>query len=206
MRADTPTKGERGEATRTALITAARNLFREFGYGGVGTEEIVRRAAVTRGALYHHFADKSDLFRAVNEHVETEVVDAIAAEMEGIEDPLDQLIAGARAYLEICTDPAITRITLMDAPSVLSWEEWREAGMSHGQGLIIAVLQSGIDAGELQPQPVNALAHILTGALGEAGMMIANASDPDTTRAEFETAMVALLDGLRAAPSQASTG
>ncbi len=192
------TKAEQGEATRATLMRAARELFTEHGYGGVGTEEIVRRAQVTRGALYHHFADKKDLFRAVHEQIEGEVIVAVGAQMTNPDaDPYELLVDGARALLDICTDPAITRVTLVDAPSVLGWEEWREIDMRHGLGIVIAGLQGGMDAGVLRPQPVRSLAHLLLGAMGEAGMVIANAGDPEAARAEVEPALLGLLEGLR---------
>jgi AcrR family transcriptional regulator len=194
------TKAEQGEATRATILRAARELFTEHGYGGVGTEEIVRRAKLTRGALYHHFADKKDLFRAVHEQIEGEVMEAIGARMATAEgDPFALLVVGTRAYLDVCTDPAITRITLVDAPSVLGWEEWREIDMRHGLGIVIAGLQGGMDAGVLRPQPVRPLAHLLLGAMGEAGMVIANAADPEATRADVEPALLGLLEGLRVA-------
>ena len=194
------TKAEQGEATRAALMRAARELFTEHGYGGVGTEAIVRRARVTRGALYHHFADKKDLFRAVHEQIEGEVMAAIGAQMAGADgDPLALLTIGTRAYLDVCTDPAITRVTLVDAPSVLGWEEWREIDMRHGLGIVIVGLQGGMDSGVLRPQPVRPLAHLLLGAMGEAGMVIANAADPAAARAEVEPALLGLLEGLRVA-------
>jgi AcrR family transcriptional regulator len=192
------TKAEQGEATRAALVRAARELFTERGYGGVGTEEIVRRAKLTRGALYHHFADKKDLFRAVHEQMEGEVIEAIVARMAGTGDPFELLLIGTRAYLDVCTDPAITRVTLVDAPSVLGWEEWREIDMRHGLGIVIAGLQGGMDVGVLRRQPVRPLAHLLLGAMGEAGMVIANAGDPKAARGEVEPALVGLLEGLRA--------
>lgn len=192
------TKAEQGEATRAALVRAARDLFTEYGYGGVGTEEIVRRAKLTRGALYHHFADKKDLFRAVHEQIEDEVMEAIGVQMaDAAADPFELLIVGTRAYLDVCTDPAITRVTLVDAPSVLGWEEWREIDMRHGLGIVIAGLQGGMDAGVLRRQPVRALAHLMLGAMGEAGMVIANAADPAAARAEVEPALLGVLDGLR---------
>jgi AcrR family transcriptional regulator len=194
------TKAEQGEATRATLMRAARELFTEHGYGGVGTEEIVRRAQVTRGALYHHFADKKDLFRAVHEQIEGEVIVAVGAQMSNPDaDPYELLVDGARALLDICTDPAITRVTLVDAPSVLGWEEWREIDMRHGLGIVIAGLQGGMEAGVLRPQPVRPLAHLLLGAMGEAGMVIANAADPEAARAEVEPALLGLLEGLRVA-------
>jgi AcrR family transcriptional regulator len=190
-------KAEQGEATRAALVGAARALFTESGYAGVGTEEIVRRAKVTRGALYHHFEDKKDLFRAVHEQIEEEMVGAIAAKMADVDDPIELLIVGTRAYLDVCTDPAIARITLSDAPSVLGWEEWREIDARYGLGLIMLGLQGGMDAGALRSQPVKPLAHLMLGAMGEAGMAIANAADPAAERAEMEPALLSLIEGLR---------
>ena len=195
------TKAEQGEASRATLVRAARELFTERGYGGVGTEEIVRGAKLTRGALYHHFADKKDLFRAVHEQIEEEVMGAIAAQMAAAAsdaDPFAVLALGTRAFLDACTDPAITRIALVDAPSVLGWEEWREIDARYGLGIVVAGLQGGMDAGVLRRQPVQPLAHLLLGAIGEAGMVIANAADPELARAEVEPALLGLLEGLRA--------
>src|SRR5436853_7249708 len=119
-------KAVRAQATRDALVQAALELFAERGYSEVGTEEIVARARVTRGALYHHFADKRDLVRAVHEHTEAELVDGIAKRIAGVEDPWELMVAGTRAFLEACDDPAVKQITLIDAPVVLGWQEWRE--------------------------------------------------------------------------------
>lgn len=190
-------KEERAQATRAALVSAARDLFTEHGYAGVGTEEIVGRAQVTRGALYHHFADKRDLFRAVHEQMEGEIVDAIAARMEGEADPLELLKTGTRAFLDACMDPAHAQVNLLDAPSVLGWAEWREIDMRYGMGLVTAGLQAGMEAGVLREQPIRPLAHLLLAAMGEAAMMIANAKDPQATRDEMEESLLELLEGLR---------
>ncbi len=192
------TKEEGAQATRTALMTAARELFTERGYAAVGTEEIVGRAKVTRGALYHHFTDKRDLFRAVHEQMEKEIVDAIAARMDGTTDPLELLKIGTRAFLDACMDPAHAQVNLLDAPSVLGWAEWREIDMRYGMGLMTAGLQGGIDAGVLRGQPVLPLAHLLLAAMGEAAMMIANSQTPKATRDEMEVSLLELLEGLRA--------
>src|SRR5262245_34368391 len=122
-------------ATREALIEAALALFTERGYAGVGTEEIVARAKVTRGALYHHFEDKRDLFRAVFERVEGDLMERIGATMEGAQDPWDLMVRGMRAFLDACEEPAVKQIALLDAPAVLGWEEWREIDNRHGLGL-----------------------------------------------------------------------
>jgi AcrR family transcriptional regulator len=186
-----------GDATRTALLRAAHDLFAERGYAAVGTEEIVARAGVTRGALYHHFADKKDLFRAVHEQLEGALVADIADRIAGIEDPWELVVVGVRAFLDACTDPALMRISLLDAPAVLGWAEWREIDERHGLGLVSFGLQNAMDRGTFAPQAVRPLAHLLIGAMAEAAMVIANASDPARARAEVEPPLLALLEGLR---------
>lgn len=192
-------KAEQSEATRGALVAAARELFAERGYGAVGTEEIVRAAGVTRGALYHHFGGKRDLFQSVYEEVEAELVQRIATEAMTAADPLEALAAGAHAVLEACEDPAVQRIALMDAPSVLGWEAWREIGMRYGLGLVEATLQAGIDANVLAPQPVRPLAHLLLGAIDEGAMVVARADDVPAARAEVGASFEGLLNALRVA-------
>ena len=189
---------EEARATREALIAAGRALFAARGYAAVGTEEIVRRANVTRGALYHHFADKRDLFRAVHEGVEEELVAGIGERMTGVSDPWEVMVAGTRAFLDACGEPAVKQIVLTDAPAVLGWSEWREIDERYGLGLMKAALGGAIDAGVLRPAPLDALSHLMLGALSEAAFLIANASDPAATRTETEEALLELLAGLRA--------
>jgi AcrR family transcriptional regulator len=191
-------KAEQSQATRAALIATARALFAQRGYAAVGTEEIVRATGVTRGALYHHFAGKLELFRAVYEDVERQLVQRIAASaMSSASDPLQALHAGAEAFLDACEDPAVQRIALLDAPSVLGWEQWREIGLRYGFGLVEATVQAAMDAGLLDPQPVRPLAHLLLGALDEGAMLLARADDGGKTRAEVGASVARILDALR---------
>jgi len=192
------TNAERSEATRAHLVATATRLYAEHGYAGVGTEEIVRQAGLTRGALYHHFADKRELFRAVHEAVEAEVVNRIAAGVAGLADPWDLMVAGMRTYLDLCTDPTVRQITLIDGPSVLGWKEWREIDARYGLGLVRNVLDAAMDAGVLRRQPVEPLAHLLLAAMAEAGLMVGTAPDPTAEREAVEGPLVALLEGLRA--------
>lgn len=189
-------QAERSEGTRAALVKAARELFAERGYGGVGTEEIVGRAQVTRGALYHHFDDKRDLFRAVHESMEEELVASIGAQIESVADPVELLEAGTRAFLDACEDPAIARISLIEAPSVLGWQEWREIDARYGLGLVSVALKNAIDAGAIREQPIEPLGHLLLAAMGEAGIMVATAENPAAKRAEVEASLLGLLEGL----------
>jgi AcrR family transcriptional regulator len=192
------TQAERSQATRDALIEAARLLFAERGYAGVGTEEIVRAAGVTRGALYHHFGGKRDLFEAVYERIEVELAQRIAtgALERGATEPLEAMRAGAEMFLRACTEPDVQRIVLLDGPSVLGWDRWREIAAEHGLGLIEATLQAAIDAGAIAEQPVRPLAHVLMGALDEAAMLVARAADPDLMRVEVGRTLDLLLAGL----------
>jgi AcrR family transcriptional regulator len=179
---------------------AARALFAERGYAAVGTEEIVRAAGVTRGALYHQFREgKEALFEAVFEVVEAETTQRIAdVALAGATDPVAALRNGARAFLEICAEPEVERVALLDAPSVLGWARWREIGFRYGLGLVAATLQAGIDAGVIAPQPVTPLAHLLLGALDEGALYVARADDPDAARAEVTGVVDRLIDGLAA--------
>jgi AcrR family transcriptional regulator len=191
------TRAARGDATRESLLRAAHDLFAERGYAAIGTEEIVARAGVTRGALYHHFADKQDLFRTVHEDLERSLVAGIGLQIVGIEDPWELIVTGVRAFLDACTDPAIMRIALLDAPAVLGWAAWREIDERYGLGLVSFGLQNAMDGGVLAARPVRPLAHLLMGAMAEAAMVIANADDPAAARDEVEPPLLALLAGLR---------
>ncbi len=164
----------------------------------MGTEELVARAGVTRGALYHHFRDKQDLFRAVHEHLEQQLVITVGAAMGHVTDPMEGLTTGIAAFLGACTDPPFIQIALQDAPTVLGWSTWREIDERYGLGLVTAGLSGAMDAGAIRRQPVRPLAHLMLGALGEAALFIANSDDPAAARHQIEPALLTLLDGLRA--------
>ncbi|MDX6610511.1 MAG: hypothetical protein QOF85_2436 [Solirubrobacterales bacterium] len=192
------TQAERSGATRAALVEAARPLFAKRGYAGVGTEEIVRAAGVSRGALYHHFAGKRELFEAVYERIEVELAERIAASAleANAASPLEAMRLGAEMFLAASTEPETQRIVLLDGPSVLGWDRWREIASEHGLGLIEATLQAAIEAGAIEQQPVRPLAHVLMGALDEAAMLVARADDPERMRVEVGKTVETLLDGL----------
>ncbi len=192
-------KAEQSEATRAALIAAGRRLFGERGYSGVGTEEIVRAAGVTRGALYHHFGGKSDLLDAVYRQVEEEITARIAevALSSGAAGPLDSLREGVAMFIDVCAEEEVQRIVLLDGPAVLGWDRCREIAVSYGLGLIEASLEAAIEAGEISPQPVKPLAHVLMGALDEAAMLVARSEGPQP-REQVTAVLDRLLESLRA--------
>lgn len=196
-----PTRAEQSDATRRALVAAARDLFATHGFADTGTEAVVKAAGVTRGALYHHFRDKTDLFRAVYEDLEQDLVERVVAEVAAAGDPLDVLRRGAEAFLDACLDPAVHRVVLLEGPSVLGWAAWREIDQAYGLGLVRTALEAAMSAGAIRTVPVEALSHVLLGALVEGAMLLANAEDRAATRADLGEAIRALVDGLAAPPA-----
>ena len=191
-------KAEQSLQTRAALIGAARELFAQRGYADVGTEEIVRAAGVTRGALYHHFEGKRELFEAVYEDLERELVERVAQSAElQTSDPLEILRIGAHAFLDASEDPAVQRIALLDAPAVLGWARWREIGMRYGLGVVQATLQAAVDARVIDDQPVEPLAHMILGAIDVGAMLVARADDGGKTREAVGASVTRFLDALR---------
>jgi AcrR family transcriptional regulator len=193
----TTRKAEQADATRNALVGVARQLFTERGFAATSTNEIADRAGVTRGALYHHFAAKDDLFRAVFEQLEAEIAEQVAREALAGPDPFEQLRLGCRAFLDACLDPAVQRIVLLEGPGVLGWETWQEIEERYGYGLVATGVEAAIAAGVFDQQAVEPLAHVLFGALAQAGLVVARADDPGAARAQMEAATDRLLDGLR---------
>jgi AcrR family transcriptional regulator len=192
------TQAERTEATRRALLDAARELFAEKGFADTGTEEIVRAAGVTRGALYHHFRDKTDLLHALVEELESETTSKVmeAAARAGPLGTWEHLLAGCEAFLDECLDPAVRRIILIDAPSALGWERWREIQSRHALWLVQTALQAAMDAGLIAPQPIEPLSHLFLGGLTEAALAMTRAEDVKAARRQTGESIEHLLRGL----------
>ena len=191
------TQAERSEATRAALVEAARALFGAEGYAAVGTTALARAAGVSRGALYHQFADKAELFAAVVEVVEE---DLVAGMVERVSAPgaseANLLEVGVEAWLDVCAQPEVQQIVLLDGPVVLGWDRWREVGLRHGGGLVEAAVTEAMADGTIAEAPVRPLVHVLIGALDEAALYVAQADDPATARAEVTAALHRLVSGL----------
>ncbi|MEX1006638.1 MAG: TetR/AcrR family transcriptional regulator [Acidimicrobiia bacterium] len=191
-------RAEQAATTRRAILTAARRLFVEQGYFGTSTEEIVAEAGVgTRGALYHHFADKRALFLAVFEEVERDLSAAGGGSRpEG--DALDMLRHGLHSFLDAAAvDPAVQRIVLIDGPAVLGWVTWRGLEEHYGLGLIRQALDMGVAEGVIVVQPTEPLAHMLLAVVDEAALYIANSPHKRRARIETSRALDLFLDGLR---------
>jgi AcrR family transcriptional regulator len=192
------TQADRSAATREALVAAARRLFAVNGFAEVSTDAIVAAAGITRGALYHQFADKTALFEAVLAAVEGDIANRLAAEAEaaGISDPVEALRHAVRTWLDICVEPEIYRIALIDGPSVLGWTHWREVCQLHVLGLVRTLVTHGIELGRIRPQPVMPLSHVLMGAGDEAALYVAEAADRSRARAEMIEILDRLIQGL----------
>lgn len=197
-------KAEQSRETQDRLLRAAKELFATKGYAAAAMEELVAKAGLSRGALYHQYRDKRDLFRAVFEAVEQDLGQRIAVEVAGETDPWKQLEAGARAFLRCAADPVIRRVVLVDGPSVLGWEEWRRIDSQYSLGMVRAIFELNIAAGNVLAQPVEPLAHLIVGALNEAALAVAAAEDPERAREDFAASMQRVLDALRVAARRAA--
>ncbi len=190
-------RAQQGEATREALLAAARELFGTRGYGETSLDAIVAAAGVTKGALYHHFSGKEELFGAVFEQVKRELSSQIAPALQ-TEDPWTGLVDACKTYIEIHTDPAVERIVLLDARAVLSPDAWRRVDGQWGAVMFRGAFRRAMNRGVFVRLPLNTLAMIVTGALAEGCLLVADAEDPDAVRAEALSVVVQLLQGLRA--------
>ena len=173
--------------TRRALLDTARQLFAENGFQATRTEEIVQRAGLTRGALYHHFRDKEDLFRAVYEEVAGEVVPLAVAPFAATAAPAPGTLfrANSEVYLDAAsTNVAYRQIVLIDGPAVLGWTAWSERGDGPTEK-ITDYLRDAVAEGVLEPQPIEPLAHLLSALGVGSAMYVAHADDPEAARREI---------------------
>ena len=193
-------QAENSAATRASLLKIARRFFADRGYAETATEESVRRARVTRGALYHHFKDKQDLFRAVLHQEQSRVAAKCAEAAAKQSDPWRALMAANEAFLEACLDPAVQQIVLIDAPAVLGLEGFRQSDESYYLAGLKAAIEAAIAAGIIEPQPVESLAHMIMGSMNEAARLIAYASDKQRARREVSESANRIWNSLRINP------
>ncbi|MDX2238271.1 MAG: TetR family transcriptional regulator [Hyphomonadaceae bacterium] len=185
------TQAERNAATRTALLAAARCAFADKGFAAAGTEDIAAAAGASRGALYHHFADKTALLDAVVAEIAVEISVAVEAEADAATSPLAALKRGAHAFLREALRPDRRRVYLIDAPAALGWSRWRAIDAASGMG--------GLRAGVAAAHPradAEAVTVLISGALNEAALLLAEHSHGADLAARVEAAIDALIDGL----------
>jgi AcrR family transcriptional regulator len=195
------TQVERSTGTTEALLASARRLFAEQGYARTSLSEIVADAGVTKGAVYHHFSGKEDVFRAVFEREQRALMRVVAdaALREG--DPWAGFHAGWRAFLEASRDPSVQRITLLDASAALGWDASREIATSYTVAMLTTGLERAMAAGRIIERPVAPLARLLYAAMCEGAMLIARAADTSAASQEISDAVDTLLGGLEVRPS-----
>lgn len=202
MNADRRTQAERSASTRAAVIHAARELFGQYGYGAVSTVAVAEAAGVSRGALYHQFSEKRDLFEAVFEDLERSLVKVIgsAVAKSRSDDPITNLIVGCLAWLDASTTSEVRRIALLDGPAVLGWSLWREIELRHTIGLVENALAGAIAARRIRTQPVRPLALIIIGALDEAAQILAHSDDDAEETAAIRSVIEQLISGFAVSP------
>ena len=198
-RSSSARRAEHAADTRGALITAARHLFAAHGFDGTGTEQIVAEARVTRGALYHHFRDKADIFRAAMAEAAADVATRLIDEQlaTDAQSPMAEIREGVSAFLDVCVDGDFQRIVLVDGPRVLGSDAWEDLVEQYGRGILEEWLERCVGTGDLDEMPLRALARLLIAMLTEASLAIARADDPQSERAAFGETLDRILIGLR---------
>lgn len=192
---------ENAAATRDALVEAATTLFAERGYATVSTAAIAEAARVTRGALYHHFSDKKELMRAVFAAADHALVERLTAAGDRSAGPAERLAGTWRAFVDALADPRLRAILFVEAPAALGWQEWRDLDGGRSLELVIARLRPLQEAGELaRDRDLLVLAHLVLGALNEAGMLMASARSA-RARHKVERELQTTLSSMLAPPT-----
>ena len=191
-----PTQRERREQTTAALITAARELFAADGYAATSLDAVVDKAGMTKGALYHHFSGKRELFTAVFSGEQDRLSAAVIAAYQRRDNPWEAFEEACSAFIVACQEPGVQRILLHDAPSALGWETIREleSGMLK---MMERGIERAIETGSIEPRPVQPLAHLLFGAICESAMVVARATDQQRASQESLDELRRLLRSLR---------
>ncbi len=188
---------KRSRETREKLLETGRRLFSEKGFAKVSAKKLVAGAALTRGALYHHFNGKAGLFAGVYEKMQQEMAATLEEKVAAEPGPWEELTAGIAAYLAACEDPDVQRIFFVDGPSVLGWERCREMDARHAMALLERGIADAMRNGELDPLPLEPLMLFLAGALREAGMWIASSREPKIAKKEAAEVLDRVFSGIR---------
>jgi AcrR family transcriptional regulator len=196
------------EATRQQLVDVARQLFTERGYAGTSVEDIIERAGVARGALYHHFPAKDALFAAVYQAVQAEVASAVVAAALAADDPGEAVYTGLSAFLDACLEPEFRQIVVLDSVPVLQRQAWEEGGTEHSEHSELDMLSqvlAPLAAAYLPGLEMEALTHVALGGLYGAALYIARSPEPATARALADAVLDTLITGLRTGADPAAT-
>ena len=199
MTASKSRREEYSASTRRALLDSATALFAESGYAGTSLDEIAAGARVTKGALYGHFASKQALFRAVLEELEAATTDEVRRAVESAGSPWDAAMSGLDAFLRACCDSVYGKVVMREGPVALPYADWCAAEELHSYRMVVELVQLLIDAGEIDPLPLEAAARIVHSVVGAAAMLIAGA-EPAQQQQAFDDARAVVLrlaEGIR---------
>lgn len=197
-----PVKSRReqySEETRAALLEAATRRFAEFGFAGTSLEDVAADIRATRGAVYHHFANKGALFLAVFDALETEMIRQVAEAAAGVEDPWDAALAALEKFLDVCCQPVYGRVVWQEAPIALGWRQWKLCEEKYAYGLIEQTTQMLVESGYLPDLPMEPMVRVTFHIFGAAGMALAEAAEEDKqrVRAEYLQVIRRMLAGVR---------
>lgn len=186
-------------STKRALVDVAETLFADQGYAATSLDQIVAGAAVTKGALYHHFSGKQALFEAVFERVENDSAKAITKALRSHRDPWEKALAGLRVFLEVVQQPRYRRIVVQEGPAVLGYERYREQEERSTFANVLDIVKAVIESGdwELAEDMQQTFARIFFGAMSAAGESVSSAVDPIAAAERVETAIGFILSGFQ---------
>lgn len=190
-------RSDYSESTKQALVDCATDLFTRNGYASTSLDAIVKRARVTKGALYHHFSGKQALFEAAFNQVETRTMTQLKKAIDSEASPWERALKGVQEYINVCLDPTYQRLVIREAPVVMGIERWREAEEHFSFGIVRSVLEQLIAAGELGDIPIEVTARMMFASLSAGATIIAEASDPKKAGAEVFTALIHMIEGIR---------
>ncbi len=188
---------QESEATAHLIRTKAGELFAEHGYAEVRLEEVAVAAHVTRGAVYHHFNNKKGLFESVAAHEQQRVAEAVVHAAEGEADAWHGLRAGCRAFLNASLADESRRILLIDAPAVLGWNSWRRQDAEASAAHLGGAIEELVDQGIMTVRSVASASTLLSGAMNEAALCIADSDFPEETLEDVTLDLFRMLDGMR---------
>jgi AcrR family transcriptional regulator len=190
---------EYSAATKRALTDAAEELFTENGYVATSLDAVVAGARVTKGALYHHFSGKQDLFQAVFERIEDQSALAVEQAINDVEDPWEQAALGMHTFLGIVREPRYRRIVIQEGPAVLGYERFREQEERSTYGTVLKIVRGTLatSAWEIDEPMLHSFSTIFFGALNTAGASVSVSEDPEADSRRAETVVGLMLAGIR---------
>jgi AcrR family transcriptional regulator len=187
---------EYAEATYEALVDSAASCFFESGFAGTSLDHVAQRARVTKGAIYHHFASKRDLFMAVLERQQEISARTVTQAGANAQDAWSAVVEAFDVFLETISSPIYQRLCWVEGPSALGFEEWWECGERYEIEVIRGLLDRAAAAGVLRVEDLDMLAHVLFGSVVAGVLGMARSETPEVERVRFRTVMLELMAGI----------